>query len=118
MRNQNIDDFIAVFPEKTRNILIKLRSVIAHAASDADEAIVYGIPTFRLCGRNLVHYSAFARHIGFYPTPSGIEKFKKELSPYETTRGSIRFTLEKPIPYGLIRKIVAFRVKEIRRRAP
>ena len=74
--------------------------------------MAYGIPTFKLNGRNLVHFSAFKEHIGFYPTPSGIEAFKKELSAYEGAKGSVKFPLSKPIPYALITKIVKFRVKE------
>ena len=73
----------------------------------------YGIPTFKLNGKNLVHFSAFKEHIGFYPTPTGIEKFKKELSGYEGAKGSVKFPLNKPIPYALITKIVQFRVKEV-----
>ena len=73
----------------------------------------YGIPTFKLNGKNLVHFSAFKEHIGFYPTPTGIEKFKKELSAYDGAKGSVKFPLNKPIPYGLITKIVQFRVKEV-----
>ncbi|NWF63661.1 MAG: DUF1801 domain-containing protein, partial [Chloroflexi bacterium] len=80
----------------------------------AEEAMSYGIPTFKLNGKNLVHFSAFKEHIGFYPTPSGIEKFKKELSAYEWAKGSVKFPLGKPIPYALIGKIVQFRVKEVK----
>ncbi len=76
----------------------------------------YGIPTFALEG-NLVHFAGFKSHIGFYPTPSGIEKFKKELSVYEGAKGSVKFPLDKPIPYELISKIVLFRVKENLERA-
>lgn len=73
----------------------------------------YGIPTFKLNGKNLVHFSAFKEHIGFYPTPTGIAKFKKELSAYEWAKGSVKFPLNKPIPYALIGKITQFRVKEV-----
>lgn len=107
----NIDEYIAGLPEETRSILQKLRTTIAKSAPDAEETINYGIPTFKLNG-NLVHFAAFKNHIGFYPTPSGIEAFKKELSVYEGAKGSIKFPLEKPLPYGLISRIVEFRVKE------
>ena len=107
----SIDEYIAPFPKETQNILKKVRATIKAAAPDAEETISYQMPTFTLKG-NLVHFAAFKKHIGFYPTPTGIEKFKKELSFYEGAKGSVQFPLDKPIPYGLIRKIVKFRVKE------
>ncbi len=108
---KNIDEFIADFPNDVQEILKKLRETILKAAPDAEETIKYGIPTFTLNG-NLVHFSAYKTHIGFYPTPSGIEKFKSELSVYDLSKGTIRFPIDKPIPYGLISKIVKFRVRE------
>lgn len=106
-----IDEFIAAFPEDIRAILQKIRAIIREEAPEAQETINYGIPTFTLHG-NLVHFSAFKKHIGFYPAPSGIEKFKDELAPYAGAKGSVQFPLDQPIPYELIRKIVAFRVEE------
>jgi uncharacterized protein YdhG (YjbR/CyaY superfamily) len=110
-RFTTIDEYIAGLPEETRSILQKLRTTIAKSAPGAEETINYGIPTFKLNG-NLVHFAAFKNHIGFYPTPSGIEAFKKELSVYEGAKGSIKFPLEKPLPYDLVSRIVEFRVKE------
>lgn len=111
MPAKDIDEFIAGYPENIQKILKKIRATIRKAAPQAKETINYGIPTFTLNG-NLVHFSAFKKHIGFYPTPSGIEKFKRELSAYERAKGSVKFPLDKPIPYDLITKIVKFRVKE------
>lgn len=108
---KTIDEFIANSPSEVQGILKWIRSTVRKAAPDAEETINYGIPTFILNG-NLVHFAGFKSHIGFYPTPSGIEKFKKELSAYETAKGSVKFPLDRPIPYGLIEKIVKFRVKE------
>ncbi len=108
---QNIDEYIAGFPPEVQEILEKIRLTIRKAAPGAQETIKYRMPTFTLNG-NLVYFAAFKNHIGFYPIPSGIEAFKKELSAYEQGRGSIQFPLDKPIPYGLIRKIVKFRAKE------
>ena len=113
---KNIDDYIAGFPAEVREILEKIRSTIRKAAPDAKETINYGIPTFTLNG-NLVHFAGFKGHIGFYPTPSGIEKFKEELSVYEGAKGSVQFPLDKRMPFGLISKIVKFRVKENLERA-
>ena len=108
---RNIDEYIAGFPRDVQQILQKIRTTIRRAAPQAEEVISYQMPTFRLEG-NLVHFAAFKNHIGLYPTPSGTEKFREELSPYQTGKGSIRFPLDKPIPYGLIGRIVKFRVKE------
>lgn len=110
---KTIDEFISQYPFEVQAILQKIRAAIQKSAPGAEEAMAYGIPTFRLNGKNLVHFSALKAHIGFYPTPSGIEKFKKELSVYEGAKGSVRFPLTKPIPYALIRKIVQYRVKEV-----
>jgi uncharacterized protein YdhG (YjbR/CyaY superfamily) len=106
-----IDDFIARYPEAVQEILQKIRSIIKETAPGAQEAIKYGIPTFVFHG-NLVHFSAYQNHIGFYPAPTGIEQFKEELSPYLAGKGTIQFPLGQPIPYDLIRKIVEFRVNE------
>jgi len=111
MPARNIDEFIAGLPEDVQKVLIKVRAAIKKAAPKAEETINYGIPTFTLEG-NLVHFSAFKKHIGFYPTPSGIEKFKRELSSYEGAKGSVKFPLDQPIPYDLINRIVKFRVEE------
>ncbi len=106
-----IDEYIAGFPKDIQEILEKLRATIRKAAPKAEETINYAIPTFTLNG-NLVHFAAAKNHIGFYPAPSGIEAFKKELSVYEGAKGSIKFPIDKPLPLGLISKIVKFRVKE------
>lgn len=108
---RDIDEYIAGFPKDVQEILEKIRMTIRKAAPDAEEIIKYQIPTFTLKG-NLVHFGAFKKHIGFYPAPSGIEEFKEELSVYEGAKGSIKFPLDKPIPFALISKIVKFRVKE------
>lgn len=108
---QNIDEYIAGFPPDIQAILQKIRGIIREAAPDAQEAISYQMPTFKLNG-NLVHFAAFTKHIGFYPTPTGAEAFKKELSAYKGGKGSIQFPLDKPIPYHLIQEIVKYRVKE------
>ena len=108
---RNIDEYIAGFPQGVQEILTKIRLTIRKAAPDAEETISYRMPTFALKG-NLVHFAAFKKHIGFYPTPTGIEKFKNELSVYEGAKGSVRFPLDQSVPFDLISKIVKFRVKE------
>ena len=108
---QSIDEYISNFPEEVQGKLDKLRAVIREAAPDAEEKISYQMPTYAQEG-NLVHFAAYNKHIGFYPTPSGIEKFKSELSVYKTSKGTIQFPLDEPIPYELVSEIVTFRVKE------
>ncbi len=106
-----IDEYIADFPKDIQSILETIRATIREAAPNATEKISYGMPTFFLEG-NLVHFAAFKKHIGFYPVPSGIVRFKKELSKYKGAKGSVQLPLDEPIPYDLISKIVKFRVKE------
>jgi uncharacterized protein YdhG (YjbR/CyaY superfamily) len=109
---KTIDEFIASFPKNVRIVLEELRRVIRESAPGVEETLSYGIPTFDLNGRHLVHFSAYKSHVGFYPTSSGIEAFKKELSRFKTSKGTVQFPLDKPIPFDLVRKIVKFRVKE------
>lgn len=106
-----IDEYISLFPKNIQKMLEEVRTTIRKAAPDAEEAISYGIPTFKLNG-NLVHFAAFKSHIGFYPTPSGIEEFEKELSVYKQGKGSVQFPVDKPLPLDLIRKIVKYRIKK------
>jgi len=109
---KTIDEYIDTFPKDVRSILVKIRRLLKRAAPGAVETISYQMPTLKMNGKNLVHFGAWKNHIGFYPTPSGTEAFQKELAPYKAARGSVRFPLDKPIPYDLIEKIAIFRVKE------
>lgn len=109
--SETIDEYIAGFPDDVQAILQKIRITIREAAPDAQETISYRMPTFTLKG-NLVHFAAYKKHIGFYPIPTGIEAFQDELSVYKQGKGSVQFPLDQPIPYDLIGRIVAFRVKE------
>ena len=107
----SMDEYIATFPEGIQKILEELRRTIKAAAPQAEEKISYQMPTFFLKG-NLVHFAAHKNHIGFYPTPSGIQAFERELSIYESAKGSVQFPLDQPMPLDLISKIVKFRVAE------
>ena len=109
---KNIDEYIAGFPPDVQEILQKLTTTIRKAAPDAEETINYQIPTFTLKG-NLVHFAAFKKHIGFYPTGSGIEAFKEEMKQYKWAKGSVQFPLGEPLPADLIRRIVEFRVDTV-----
>lgn len=108
---ESIDEYIAGFPPDVQEILEKIRATVREVAPEAKETIKYRMPTFTLNG-NLVYFAAYKNHIGFYPVPTGIEAFKDELSAYKTGKGSVQFPLDQPIPYDLIRRIVAFRVEE------
>lgn len=108
---KTIDEYIAGFPEDVQVILQKIRQTIRETVPNAEEAISYQMPTFKLKG-NLVHFAAFKNHVGFYPVPSGIEQFQEELAVFKQGKGSVQFPLDKPIPFDLIRRIVLFRVEE------
>lgn len=114
MPHKTIDEYIDHAPDNVRDILEKMRQTIQKAAPDAVEAMGYGIPTFDLNGKHLVHFAAFKKHVGFYPTPGAIVAFKNELTDYKTAEGTIQFPLDEPIPYALVKRITAFRVKEIK----
>lgn len=109
---RTIDEYVQAFPSDVGRLLERMRQAIREAAPEAVEAISYRMPTFKLKGRNLVHFAAFTNHIGFYPIPSGIEAFKQELAPYKQGKGSVQFPLDKPLPLELVRKIVRYRVTE------
>jgi len=107
----SINEYITQFPPEIQEILQAVRKVIKESAPDATEKISYQMPTFALHG-NLVHFAGYKNHIGFYPAPSGIEAFKKELSVYKGAKGSVQFPLDKPMPYNLISRIVKYRAAE------
>ncbi|GAB6991821.1 iron chaperone [Paenibacillus pini] len=109
--SDSMDEYISKYPTEVQEIMQTLRKVIHEAAPDAKEKMSYQMPTFELYG-NLVHFAAYKNHIGFYPTPSGIEAFKEELSSYKGAKGSVQFPLNKPMPYDIISRIVTFRVAE------
>ena len=111
MKFTTIDEYIATFPKETQKILKDIRATIKAAAPDAEEKISYQMPTFFLNG-NLIHFAAYKNHIGIYPTPNGIESFKKELSKYKGAKGSVRLPIDEPMPLKLISRIVKFRVVE------
>ena len=114
---KTIDDYIAGFPNDVQEILEKIRVTIRKAAPDAEETISYQMPTFTLKGKYLVYFAAYKKHIGLYPAPRGNAEFNEELSVYKAGKGTVRFPLDKPIPFDLISRIVKFRAKENLERA-
>lgn len=106
-----VDAYITSFPKEVQIILQQMRDTVHAAAPDAEECISYGMPTYNQHGV-VVHFAAFAKHIGFYATPTGHEAFKEDLAGYKQGRGSVQFPLNKPMPWDLISRIVEFRVAE------
>lgn len=107
-----IEEYILNFPQEVQTILRNIRKLIKDNAPEAQELMAYGMPGYKTNKKPLVYFAAFKNHIGFYATPSGHNEFKKELSKYKHGKGSVQFSLDKPIPYELIEKIVKFRVNE------
>jgi uncharacterized protein YdhG (YjbR/CyaY superfamily) len=112
---KTVDEYIGGYPQNVQAILQEIRRIVRDAVPAAQETIKYQIPTFVL-GENLLHFAGFKKHIGFYPTPSGIRHFKDALASYPTAKGSVQFPLDRSMPYALIRKIAQFRAKEARER--
>jgi uncharacterized protein YdhG (YjbR/CyaY superfamily) len=108
---KTIDEYIETFDPTIQKTLNEMRNFIKTEVPEAMEKISYGMPTFYLNG-NLVHFAAFKDHYGFFPSPSGIDAFEKELTPYRTGKGTLRFSIDKPIPWDIIQKVIQFRVKE------
>jgi uncharacterized protein YdhG (YjbR/CyaY superfamily) len=113
---KDIDEYIAAAPRKVQPALRQVRRTIRKAAPEARETISYRIPAYTLNGP-LVYFAAFPDHISLYPAPRGAAEFKKELAAYKGGKGTVQFPLDKPIPYGLITRIVKFRMKENQARA-
>ncbi|MGG6313329.1 iron chaperone [Paenibacillus macerans] len=112
-----IDEYMVQYPPDIQDKLQQIRQVIRESAPDATEKISYQMPTFELHGQNLVHFAAFKKHTGFYPTPSGIEEFQEELAPYKKAKGSAQFPHDQPLPLDLVRRVVLFRAAENLRKA-
>ncbi len=109
---RTIDEYIQSFHPDVQKLLKQMRSTIHAAAPKAEETISYGMPAFDLLGHHLVFFAAFRHHIGFYPTPSVIEAFRDELSPYTWSKGAVQFPIDEPLPLDLVRRMVEFRVRE------
>ena len=107
-----VDKYIAGFDPEIQDRLKEMRKTILDEMPDAEEKIGYGLPTYKLDGKNIVHFGGFKQHTGFYPTPSGLTAFEKELAKYKASKGSIQFPHTAPLPLPLVRKIVKFRLKE------
>lgn len=111
---ETIDDYIADFEPPIQQLLSDMRTTIRAAVPDATEAISYGMPTFRIGGKNMVHFAAFPAHVGFYATPDGHAEFEPELSKYKRGKGSVQFPLDQPLPLDLVRRIAIYRAEQLR----
>lgn len=112
---EEVDRYIARFPPEVRERLREMRRIVHEEAPEVEEVISYGMPTFR-CRGNLLHFAAYDMYIGLYPTPSAMEAFAPRLREFSTSKGAVRFSHDRPIPYQLIREMVRFRVDENRKR--
>lgn len=109
---QTVDEYIVLLPEDVGAIIQNIRLIVKELAPNVSEALLYGMPAYKTFGKPLVYFAACAKHIGFYATPTGHKKFAEALASYKQGKGSVQFPLNKPIPYQLIRDMVAFRVSE------
>lgn len=105
----DVDNYIKIFPVATQKKLQQIRSVIKKAAPKAIEIISYQMPAYKI-NKVLVYFAGYEKHIGFYPTPAGIEKFKDEFTGYKYSKGAVQFPLDKPLPVELIKRIVLYRL--------
>jgi uncharacterized protein YdhG (YjbR/CyaY superfamily) len=110
-RFKNVDEYISELPLQKKRMLSQLRKAIKQVAPSAEEIISYNMPAYKQNGI-LVYFAAHSNHIGFYPFTTAIKVFSNELSKYETSRGTVKFPLDKKLPVGLIKKITKFRVNE------
>lgn len=109
-----VDEYLSHLPASVKSMLESIRSLVREIAPEAVELMNYGIPTFKLKGKNLVHFAAFKHHIGVYPSPAAIEAFKDELKAYKTSKGAIQFPKIENLPLSLIRELIIFRAGKIR----
>ena len=107
-----VNSYISSQDPKVQIVLNKLRKIINTLAKESVESMSYGMPGYKLNGKPLIYFGAFKKHIGVYPTPSGIEAFQKDLSPYKSAKGSVQFPLDSPFPYDLFEKILKYKILE------
>lgn len=112
MNFNSVEEYIHNFPVETQGILLKFRNLIFNLSSEVEEGISYGMPGYKLHGQPLVYFAGYKKHIGFYATPTGHEKFSEKLSLYKQGKGSVQFPLDKPMPWELIEEIILFRIEE------
>jgi uncharacterized protein YdhG (YjbR/CyaY superfamily) len=107
----SVDEYIASFPKETQILLNEIRKAIKAAAPKAEEVISYNMPAYKQNGI-LVYFAGYKKHIGFYPTTSGVLNFRKEIEKYNCSKGAIQFPTTEKLPLSLIKQIVKFRLLE------
>lgn len=112
-----VEEYIADFPEETQAKLNEVRKTILGVVPDAREVIAYGIPTYKMFGKAVVHFGGYKSHVGFYATPTGHKAFEEDLKPYKQGKGSVQFPLNEPMPLELIERIVEFRLEQEEKKA-
>jgi uncharacterized protein YdhG (YjbR/CyaY superfamily) len=110
----DVNSYIAQFDGEVRARLEAMRRTLQEAAPEAAESMGYGMPAYKLDGKPLVYFAAFPRHIGFYATPNGHAAFKKEFAQYKQGKGSVQFPHDAPLPLDLVRRVIDFRIAQIR----
>jgi uncharacterized protein YdhG (YjbR/CyaY superfamily) len=114
---KTIDEYLACFPKEVQTLLQKIRMTIHQAAPGAEEKISYQIPTITLNGDYLIYFAGYKKHVGLYPAPLEDAELKEALSAYASGKGTVKFPLDQPIPFGLINKIVKYRMKKVMEKA-
>ena len=107
---QSIDEYIAEFPADTQSALTELLGLVRVSTPGATETIAYGMPTFDLGAKHVLHFAGFAKHVALYPVPNWVDAFGDEVTPYKSGQGTLKFPLDTPLPADLIRRIVEFSV--------
>jgi uncharacterized protein YdhG (YjbR/CyaY superfamily) len=116
-KSKTVEEYLSTLPENAKGLLLTVRDLIKNAAPKAEELISYGIPAFKLNGRNLIYFAGWKEHISIYPIPAGDAAFQKEISSYQGGKGTLKFPINKPLPISLIKKIIKFSIKENLERA-
>lgn len=114
--SKTIDSYIETFPSETQVVLKKLRKIIKKEMPDAEEVISYQIPSFKLNGTYVIYFAGWKQHVSLYPLPKGNATLQKEIAPYIAGRGTLKFSLDKPIPYSLIQRVIQYKVKESKKK--
>lgn len=112
----NIDEYIANFPKETQEVLKRIRNIIEKAMPQAEQVISYGIPTFKLNGKSVIFFAGYEHHVSIYPIPKGPDAFQNKIEPYVVGKGTVKFMLNKPIPFGLIGEIVEQSIVDFKER--
>ena len=110
---ESVDAYISEYPAEVQKILRHLQKLVRDDAPDAIEGISYGMPGYKLNGKPLIYFAAYANHIGLYATPVGHAAFKDELAGYKQGKGSVQFPLDKPMPYELIERMIQHRIADL-----